>query len=300
MIRSASAEFSQLLRDGVRSIPRSNALIFELPPSLRKPHILTAYRYNYSLRECLGSLFEWHNETFNVWTHVFGCAYFSYGLLFCASDALLNELPPHARDIGLQLERWPLYVFVVSALCCLCASVAYHLCGTANERWVDRYEHYDYMGIIALIVGSCCPVVHFGFGSSLPQTRFAYTVVILALGTVMLCCSGTAWFERRKVCFFLALGLCGVVALLHAMVARDFSPITTSLVCNVLVMGFTYLAGVGIYATHVPERFSPKRFDILGSSHQLWHACVLIAAAIHFRAVLGLWRSTAIELALRA
>lgn len=32
----------------------------------------------------------------------------------------------------------------------------------------------------------------------------------------------------------------------------------------------------------MPERFAPGRFDIWGSSHQIFHVLVLMAAAAHF------------------
>lgn len=31
----------------------------------------------------------------------------------------------------------------------------------------------------------------------------------------------------------------------------------------------------------VPERFAPGRFDVWGSSHQIFHVCVLLGAASH-------------------
>jgi len=39
-----------------------------------------------------------------------------------------------------------------------------------------------------------------------------------------------------------------------------------------------------MYATATPERFFPKRFDIIGSSHQFFHMLINLALAIHFRA----------------
>ena len=38
-----------------------------------------------------------------------------------------------------------------------------------------------------------------------------------------------------------------------------------------------YAAGFGFYASRVPERWAPGRFDLVLQSHQLWHLCVLAA-----------------------
>ena len=37
---------------------RNNVKFLDLPPSLRRPYILTAYRTNHDLRSCLLSLFQ--------------------------------------------------------------------------------------------------------------------------------------------------------------------------------------------------------------------------------------------------
>jgi len=36
----------------------------------------------------------------------------------------------------------------------------------------------------------------------------------------------------------------------------------------------------------IPERFKPGAFDVWGSSHQMFHVLVLLAAAAHFRGLL--------------
>ena len=156
---------------------------------------------------------------------------------------------------------------------------------------------------VALIVGSCCPVVHYGFGSSHPVHRTVYLLVIGTLGLAVMAISFTNVFNHftaLRISLFVALGLSGVVALVHAMVAHDFSPSTVSLFKGVLGMGATYIAGIGFYATRFPEAVAPRRFDIIGSSHQLWHVCVLLAAYTHFKVVHELWLSTAMALPLAA
>lgn len=39
--------------------------------------------------------------------------------------------------------------------------------------------------------------------------------------------------------------------------------------------------GANKFQTKVPERFAPGRFDVWGSSHQIFHICVLLGAASH-------------------
>lgn len=159
----------------------------------------------------------------------------------------------------------------------------------------------DYLGIVALIVGSCIPVVHYGFGAAHAAMRAGYMLGLAALAVCVTLCSLTTWFDHRRalrVTLFVALALTGILALLHALVVHDFSPHVVALLRGVIKMSATYLVGVLVYATRLPEAAVPRRFDVIGSSHQWWHACVLAAACIHFSTLLTLWRDSASLVAL--
>jgi hypothetical protein len=77
------------------------------------------------------------------------------------------------------------------------------------------------------------------------------------------------------------------------------------LCCAVLPCAVLYCAlqlGVATYACRVPERWFPGKFDIFGHSHQLWHLAVVLAAWVHYLAIMILlhWRDAAGELLLLA
>lgn len=48
-----------------------------------------------------------------------------------------------------------------------------------------------------------------------------------------------------------------------------------------LLEGVLYIGGAAIYALRIPEKWSPGRFDLYGSSHQIFHFLVVAAAASH-------------------
>jgi len=52
--------------------------------------------------------------------------------------------------------------------------------------------------------------------------------------------------------------------------------------------------GAGLYASRVPERWAPGKFDLLWNSHNLFHLAVVTAALIHYKSVLLLlnWRDS--------
>jgi adiponectin receptor len=52
-----------------------------------------------------------------------------------------------------------------------------------------------------------------------------------------------------------------------------------------VLMGFFYVFGAVLYGTRTPERFFPGKFDHFGSSHQIFHVCVLLGVLTHFLGV---------------
>jgi adiponectin receptor len=47
-------------------------------------------------------------------------------------------------------------------------------------------------------------------------------------------------------------------------------------------MASSYIVGVLIYVSRLPERWFPGRFDLLGNSHNIWHCFVVAAALFHY------------------
>lgn len=56
------------------------------------PHIKRGYRLGLSFTQCLRSMFQLHNETVNVWSHLFGAMLF-VSLVFYVKDSTAFERP---------------------------------------------------------------------------------------------------------------------------------------------------------------------------------------------------------------
>ena len=48
------------------------------------------------------------------------------------------------------------------------------------------------------------------------------------------------------------------------------------------LMGASYILGVVVYISRIPERFYPGTFDFIGQSHNIWHLFVVAAALFHY------------------
>ena len=213
---------------------------------------------------------------------------------------LLETALPELRQRCEGVERWPLYVFVASALVCLSASVTYHLFGTANERWASTFCSLDFTGIVCLIVGSTVPCIYYGFhGSYVHQA--VYLGSIGFFGGLLLLCTMLPFFYREawritRIALFIVLGALGAVPLVHCLFWHSFSTHITDLWAKVGLSCALYLLGAYIYAKRFPECLWPRLMvgpAFFGASHQLWHLFVVAAAYVHFVAVVELWDNVA-------
>lgn len=82
---------------------------------------------------------------------------------------------------------------------------------------------------------------------------------------------------------FAGMGLSAIVPVLHGLTLYGYAAMCDTMSLWWLIAhGVMYLVGAGLYAARVPERWAPGRFDIWGSSHQVFHVLVLAAAGTHF------------------
>lgn len=98
-----------------------------------------------------------------------------------------------------------------------------------------------------------------------------------------------AWI---RIGVFIGTGVAGGFGLIHMFLIHSDSPAMAQAFRQVLYMGGLYVGGALIYAMRVPERFFPGTFDLLFSSHQIFHTLVFLAAFLHYYTVtaLGTWR----------
>ena len=67
------------------------------------------------------------------------------------------------HGIFAKLERWPMFVMLVSAIICLGCSTSFHLLSAHSKKLHDLLNRLDYAGISILIAGSCYPPYYYFF-----------------------------------------------------------------------------------------------------------------------------------------
>ncbi|KAI3513817.1 hypothetical protein L1887_12000 [Cichorium endivia] len=195
-------------------------LRFEDLPEYMKDNefILNYYRADWPLKQALFSLFRWHNETLNVWTHLIGFVVFvgltitnvmhvpqvshflnlltwSFPLSPGANSSHnsimdtpklidLKHESPLDMDIGPPLmaaTRWPFFVFLSGSMFCLLSSSTCHLLGCHSHHLNLLLLQMDYVGITIMIITSFFPPIYYIFQCD-PIWQFVYLGGITVMG----------------------------------------------------------------------------------------------------------------------
>ncbi|KAI4222739.1 MAG: hypothetical protein LQ349_007579 [Xanthoria aureola] len=290
---SAPVSSSDLTRKLLATTPPSGPFLLtyhSLPPwHQNNAYILTSYRPapTHSLAKCLQSLLYLHNETINIHSHLLGSFLFLFiGISFYLFDG--------RRDPAVETADVVVFgIFFAAVVGCLGTSAVYHTVSCHSERWAARANRGDYVGIVGLIWGSFVPSLWYGFGCAGDEgLRRAYwsKISILALGCALVSILPqfrTPKWRPFRASMFVAMGLSAAIPVLHGVKRYGMQPMNDRIGLPWLVLqGCLYVLGAGIYAARVPERFAPGRFDVWGSSHQVFHVLILCAAMAHLMGLL--------------
>lgn len=253
---------------------RANALgtsahlhYYQLPfPWRENRYIIYNYRFYNSHKKSFLSVvnwYGWHNESTNIWTHLFGAVYMAYIALykFPATEVYQSDKVP-------ALAKGITFVFLLASIKCLLASTFWHTFnGTSFLGLRRRFACVDYSGITILITASIFSTEFATlYGHSRPMCAFMGTSALLgALGIYLNCSPKFDCPEARplRIKFFIALVAVGAASFIctarlegPAFTARLLTPVTNrSLVW--------YAVGVVFYGSFIPERF---RSDVLVDS----------------------------------
>ena len=126
-----------------------------VPTCFHFDHIDYGYRSVETFHDAFLSLFEIHNETMNIWSHLIGffCVVFG-GIhttmeLFIASEANF-------------LEVFAFESYLCCAAVCLLFSSIYHWFGCISENCHNNLLRFDLTGVALLVAGSFLPGTYYG------------------------------------------------------------------------------------------------------------------------------------------
>ncbi|XP_069118210.1 membrane progestin receptor beta-like [Argopecten irradians] len=261
----------------------------EVPEKYREDGILTGYRLaNQPWRYYIGSLFQIHNETLNVWTHLIGMfiIWYALGQYFLIYDWWTDK------------DSWPMLTFgICSSLTHLLSSLA-HLLHSKNLYVHHLVFMIDFIGVVLFAFGTGILAMYSCSDKEMYMVLKPFYLYVLAFMTwfnhaffcfALLCFSGGPQVVKRRALQVGAL-LVEVVLIFIPFFPR-YCKCFADPECSLrsfdhITLTFpAFGAQAFFFLSQIPERFFPGKFDIVGHSHQIFHVCATVAQLLQMRAV---------------
>lgn len=235
-------------------------------------------------------MLRWHNETMNIWTHLFGVV-----LMLVLTVYTCWHLPPGA----VLMDGVALSLSFACAGACFLASTLFHT-HFCHSKWAFvKFGCLDYAGISTMICGQNSIVTYFAFYCHAAPRRTWIVLTVMMASVGILGPFYEKWshrsFRRWRTLIYALSAVISASPVFHYLIAYGWPHGLTMQFYLLIasVIGW-YMFGALLYATRTPERWMPGKCDIFGHSHQLWHVCIVLATISLYRATLLLleWRTT--------
>eukprot|EP00066_Takifugu_rubripes_P005244 XP_003969164.1 PREDICTED: membrane progestin receptor alpha-B-like [Takifugu rubripes] len=266
-------EFPRMLTQAAPSMP-GTVRDTEVPHYFRQSFVFTGYRpLHQHWRYYFLSIFQRHNETINIWTHLLALFIFLFKLLQLSAEV----------DFVRDPHSWPLLVLLVSSLTYTACSVAAHLLAGKSELCHYTFYFLDYVGVAQYQFGSA--VVHFYYSVDEDLHRqvqgiFMPVAMVFSCLSCLGCCYGKYCNHDQPTLLHKAGQLIpSVLAFLW-----DISPIAKRLMFPAdsqdpaaiyhLSQVVLSLSTTFFFTVPVLESCFPGWCDFMGQSHQLFHVCI--------------------------
>lgn len=146
-------------------------------------HSILSYRAYCSYEDTWKSIFRVHNETGNIWSHIFGFL-MVLGLIYHCFSGI-----PDSATYG---DYFALSFFFICSLVCFAASALFHTHYCQSKTAFVRFGCLDYAGISTMIAGSCVVVTYFAFYCR-PLTRNIWVFLTIFISSVGIL---GPWYDR--------------------------------------------------------------------------------------------------------
>jgi adiponectin receptor len=252
------------------------------------PYVRTGYRpVSNSVQSCVFSLSYLHNETLNIYTHLLPAL--GLALLLPTLQLKIFEVHPSASF----KDRLILALAPTTAVVTFSLSAIYHTLMNHSHAVSAFCLLLDFVGILSLILSSFISGIYVGFYCDplLQKTYWGMINVLITISALLVLhpkLQGPSWRPHRTTAFVLT-ALSGFTPIGHGMIRYGWEDMfNRSGLPWWLAEGLWYGLGVVFFASRIPEKLAWAKYDLVGSSHQLFHVCVVFGAACH---CWGVWKS---------
>eukprot|EP01125_Pyxidicula_operculata_P000089 TRINITY_DN1012_c0_g1_i2.p1 TRINITY_DN1012_c0_g1~~TRINITY_DN1012_c0_g1_i2.p1 ORF type:complete len:277 (-),score=11.61 TRINITY_DN1012_c0_g1_i2:78-908(-) len=236
-----------------------------LVPEYLKSHFINkGYRVGYtSFNRISQSLFELHNETVNIWTHLLLAIYWIREGIWWLNTG----------SQGVDLVA--ILVYIVMCAFCLLSSASYHLYHVRDFGIFKLTRSIDFIGTSCIMISSNFVLVHFSFWCFPGLTQlYMFTTLVAGFTLLYLPFSRVAERTTLRVIAYCSVMVVPLVECVHLYHLEDRHAIELSK--HVMLSVVYYAIGLVFYVSKFPEVLFPGKFDFIGHSHQFWHIFVFL------------------------
>ncbi|XP_039608344.1 membrane progestin receptor delta [Polypterus senegalus] len=262
----------------------------QVPHVFREDGIISGYRHpRSSALDCVLSSFQMTNETINIWTHFLPTWYFLWRFLTLYS----------VLDFCNEQYTWPLLVYMLVICLYPFTSSCAHTFSTMSPEARHICYFLDY-GALSLYSLGCA--ITYGLYvmpdcwiNSLLQQYFIPLAVFNSLICTSLSCYSRfpeleypQWSKVLRTTAFVYPFLFDNIPLFYRVLlwAMEGCIHNDAIYNHCYHLIFAFLTGF-LFASHLPERLAPGRFDYIGHSHQLFHICAVVGTHFQMEAILS-------------
>lgn len=238
--------------------------------STRNLNIHFGYRREMTLPQALQSIFMWHNETLNIWSHGIGAICFLFLLVaFGVSNGGGNK------------SKLPMIVFLACCVYTLSVSTYFHIVLCVSKEQCAFWRKMDFIAIIILMFSMFVPFCYYIFG----QTSLYWLIYVgiagaISIGSIQIVL--LPFFQKNKFnvlrpILFGLLGLWGLAPLIHAITLdRKYAFAIALVFIQLLIHGI----GAAFYVSQFPERIYRNAANY--NSHFIFHVFVVIGLLVFY------------------
>ncbi|XP_068189632.1 membrane progestin receptor alpha-B-like [Antennarius striatus] len=277
-------EVPRMLTEAAPSMP-GTVRDSDVPHYFRERYICSGYRpLNQGWRYYFLSLFQRHNETINVWTHL---------LAFFIFLITLGQLTETVDFVG-DHHSWPLLVVILSSLTYSSLSATAHLLGGKSELCHYTFFFLDFVGVAQYQYG--CALVFFYYSVDESLHRHVHGI-FMPLATVLSsmsclgCCCGKycnhsqpAWVRKLGQAVPSALAYLWDNSPVTFRVLSGSTPSNDSAIIYHYGHMFFFFISTFFFLYPLLEYCFPRRCNFIGQSHQVFHVFLSCGTMCQIRA----------------
>ncbi|XP_063771182.1 membrane progestin receptor beta [Pseudophryne corroboree] len=260
----------------------------DVPNLFREPYIQTGYRpTDQHWKYYFLSLFQKHNESVNVWTH----------LLVALAVLLRFKAFVESEAFSWETLSMPLVLYVIASLTYLTCSILAHLLQSKSELAHYTFYFMDYVGVSVYQYGSS--LAHYYYSSDQDWYEKAWPFFLpgaafLGWMSCIGCCYAKYRYNRpypvmRKICQVVPSGLAYILDIspvVHRIAACNTEDCLDRAIWFHSLQIVFFVIGAYFFSCPVPEKFFPGGCDIIGHGHQIFHVFLGLCTLSQLEAIL--------------